>query len=111
MSNYTQTTFFGPKDALPPGNPAKTIFGAPYDVEFGNIAIAIASKFDSTSGVAILAATTNSFLGSATIAGTFQVGSPGTPLIAVGTGGFVGTANQTALTNVVTVTAVGQGPQ
>ena len=48
MSNYTQTTFFAPKDSLPQGNPAKTIFGAAYDVEFGNISIAIASKFDVT---------------------------------------------------------------
>jgi len=46
MSNYVQTTFFGPKDSLPPTNPAKTIFGAAYDVEFGNIASAISSKFD-----------------------------------------------------------------
>lgn len=48
MSNYVQTTFFAPKDALPPGNPSKTIFGAAYDVEFGNIATAITSKFDVT---------------------------------------------------------------
>jgi hypothetical protein len=48
MSNYSQTTFFTPKDSLPTSNPAKTIFGAAYDVEFGNIAIAIASKYDST---------------------------------------------------------------
>jgi len=46
MSNYTQTTFFAPKDALPPGNPAKTIFGAAYDTEFGNLSVAITSKQD-----------------------------------------------------------------
>jgi hypothetical protein len=67
MSNYTQTTFFTPKDSLPAGNPAKTIFGAAYDVEFGNIAIAIASKLDGadsspvfTSTVSITAAGSNS---------------------------------------------------
>lgn len=49
MSNYVQTTFFTPKDSLPPSNPAKTIFGAAYDVEFGNISSAIASKYDSSS--------------------------------------------------------------
>jgi hypothetical protein len=48
MSNYVQTTFFTPKDTLPTTNPAKTIFGAAYDVEFGNIASAIQSKYDNT---------------------------------------------------------------
>lgn len=46
MSNYVQTTLFTPKDSLPTTNPAKTIFGAAYDVEFGNIAAAITSKVD-----------------------------------------------------------------
>jgi hypothetical protein len=49
MSNYVQTTFFTPKDSLPPSNPAKTIFGAAYDVEFGNISTAIGSKLDASS--------------------------------------------------------------
>lgn len=48
MSSYVQTTFFTPKDTLPTTNPAKTIFGAAYDVEFGNIAAAILSKYDNT---------------------------------------------------------------
>lgn len=59
MSNYVQTTFFAPKDSLPPTNPAKTIFGAAYDVEFGNIASAISSKIDATSAVTALAGTAN----------------------------------------------------
>ena len=46
MSNYTQTTFFTPKDTLPVGNPAKTIFGAAFDTEFGNIVAAVNSKQD-----------------------------------------------------------------
>jgi hypothetical protein len=49
MSNYSQTTFFTPKDSLPLGNPSKVIYGAAYDVEFGNISTAIASKIDSAS--------------------------------------------------------------
>lgn len=49
MSNYQQTTFFTPKDTLPTTSPLKTIFGAAYDVEFGNIATAIASKIDNGS--------------------------------------------------------------
>lgn len=47
MSNYTQTTFFTPKDSLPITDPNKTIFGAAYDVEYANVATAIASKLDS----------------------------------------------------------------
>ena len=54
MSNYTQTTIFTPKDSLPPSNPAKTIFGAAYDVEFGNISTAIASKVDTSSAASLL---------------------------------------------------------
>jgi len=50
MSNYTQTTFFTPKDTLPATDPNKTIFGAAYDVEFGNIQTAINSKQDSGFG-------------------------------------------------------------
>jgi hypothetical protein len=48
MSNYTQVTFFTPKDSLPITDPNKTIFGAAYDVEFANISAAIATKLDST---------------------------------------------------------------
>lgn len=47
MSNYTQTTFFTPKDSLPITDPNKTIFGAAYDVEFANIGAAMATKLDS----------------------------------------------------------------
>lgn len=46
MSNYVQTTIFTPKDTLPTTDPNKTIFGAAYDVEFGNISTAITSKYD-----------------------------------------------------------------
>lgn len=54
MTNYTQTTFFTPKDTLPATDPNKTIFGAAYDVEFGNIATAIASKPDATTVASFL---------------------------------------------------------
>lgn len=47
MSNYSQTTFFGPKDALTLGDPNKFIKGTQVDVELGAISTAIASKFDS----------------------------------------------------------------
>ena len=65
MANYTQTTFFAPKDSLPANNPAKTIFGAAYDVEFGNLSTAIASKANTnaptfTGGMAASGGFTNS---------------------------------------------------
>lgn len=50
MSNYSQTTFFTPKDALPPGNPAKTIKGVEFDPEFAAISAAIATKVDTAGG-------------------------------------------------------------
>jgi hypothetical protein len=49
MSDYTQITSFGPKDALATGNPSKLIKGTEFDAEFDAIATAIATKFDSGS--------------------------------------------------------------
>lgn len=50
MSDYTVTTDFSTKDALSTGDPNKKIKGADVDVEFDNIATAVASKVDKTSG-------------------------------------------------------------
>ena len=50
MSNYTKTTNFKLKDDLSSGDPAKVVRGSEFDVEFDNIATAIASKADSGSG-------------------------------------------------------------
>ena len=49
MSNYTPTTDFASKDALPSGDPAKIIRGADFSAEFNNIATAVASKADTAS--------------------------------------------------------------
>jgi len=46
MSNYTQTTNFATKDALASGNPLKIVKGTEINVEFTNIATAIATKLD-----------------------------------------------------------------
>ena len=46
MSNYTQNTFFTPKDSLESGNPLKIIRGSDIDGEFSEISSAIASKED-----------------------------------------------------------------
>jgi hypothetical protein len=47
MADYTQVTFFAPKDALPPGDPGKIALGVDVDGELTAIATAIASKYDS----------------------------------------------------------------
>lgn len=77
MSDYVQTTFFTPKDSLPPSDPNKTIFGSAYDVEFGNIASAIASKLDTTT---ITTAPTAFYIGTASLPGITFVGHTGTGL-------------------------------
>lgn len=87
MSNYSQTTFFTPKDSLPPSNPAKTIFGAAYDVEFGNISTAIASKYDSSS---IQAGQVAFGLGSSTLPSITFVGFTGTGWSSDGSGDLIG---------------------
>lgn len=47
MSDYTQVTFFAPKDELATGNPSKLIKGDEVDPELSAIASAISSKYDS----------------------------------------------------------------
>lgn len=48
MSNYTKSTDFAAKDTLPTGNPGKIVKGTEIDTEFNNLAIAIATKADSS---------------------------------------------------------------
>lgn len=49
MSNYTKSTNFATKDALPSGDPLKIVKGTEIDTEFNNIASAVATKADSSS--------------------------------------------------------------
>lgn len=49
MSNYTKSTNFATKDALPSGDPLKIVKGTEIDTEFNNIATAVATKADSLS--------------------------------------------------------------
>ena len=44
MSNYSQSTFFAPKDNLATGNPNKIIYGSDIDTELSAISTAIATK-------------------------------------------------------------------
>ena len=46
MSNYTQSTNFATKDALPSGDPLKIVKGTEINTEFANIAVAVATKAD-----------------------------------------------------------------
>lgn len=56
MSDYTKLTNFAVKDGYVSGTPAKVIKGTELDDEFNAIATAVATKFDSTDGVNIVAA-------------------------------------------------------
>lgn len=49
MSNYTQSTNFATKDALPSGDPLKIVKGTEINTEFNNISVAIATKADTAS--------------------------------------------------------------
>lgn len=66
MSNYTQSTNFATKDALSSGDPLKIVKGTEINTEFANIAIAVATKLDSTSGVVNGATINNSTIGATT---------------------------------------------
>jgi len=57
MSNYTQSTFFTPKDSLTPGDPLKIIKGSDVDPELSAISTAIGTKVD-TAGTGIAIAST-----------------------------------------------------
>jgi hypothetical protein len=46
MSNYTPSTNFATKDALPSGDPLKIVKGTEINTEFNNIAVAVATKAD-----------------------------------------------------------------
>lgn len=48
MSDYTPTTDFSAKDALPTGDPGKIIKGSDFDTEFAAIQTAVASKANAT---------------------------------------------------------------
>jgi hypothetical protein len=47
VSNYSQSTFFAPKDNLATGNPNKIIYGSDIDAELSAISTAIATKSES----------------------------------------------------------------
>ena len=75
MTDYTKTTDFAAKDGLPSGDADKVVKGTEFEVEFDNIATAIATKFDSSSTVDINGGNIdNTVIGATTAsAGTFTI--------------------------------------
>ena len=78
MSNYTQTTNFATKDALASGNPLKIVKGTEINVEFANIATAVATKVDTGGAI------TGSTIDSSTIGATTPSTGAFTTLSATG---------------------------
>jgi len=84
MSNYTQTTNFATKDALASGNPLKIVKGTEINVEFANIATAVATKADLASPTLTGATITTSTIDSSTIGATTPSTGAFTTLSATG---------------------------
>jgi hypothetical protein len=84
MSNYTQTTNFATKDALASGNPLKVVKGTEINVEFANIATAVATKLDASGGTVAGATIATSTINSSTIGATTPSTGAFTTLSATG---------------------------
>ena len=124
MSNYTKTVNFAAKDALTTGDSNKVVKGTEIDTEFNNIATAVATKFDTSSTVAVAnggtgattAASAVSNLGALPAANPSYTGTltGGTGVINIGSGQLgkdangnllVGTTAATLSTSTFTVAA------
>ena len=88
MSDYTPTTDFSAKDALPTGNANKLIKGSEMDPEFDNVATAIATKANK-----IAVPTANNVIEQDANGDLVDTG------LATPTGAFVGTTDTQTLTN------------
>lgn len=124
MSNYTKTVNFAAKDALTTGDANKVVKGTEIDTEYNNIATAVATKFDTSSTVAVAnggtgattAATAVSNLGALPALNPSYTGTltGGTGVISIGSGQLgkdangnllVGTTAATLSTNTFTIAA------
>ena len=119
MSDYTQSTFFAPKDLLATGNPNKIIYGSDVDAELSAISTAIATKAD-VNGDAIGAGTPCTELSvdnlkldankiiSTNTDGDIELEPDGTGIVTISSSVGIGTASPaTALDVTGTVTADG----
>lgn len=77
MSNYVQSTNFATKDALVSGNALKIVKGTEINTEYANIAIAVATKADTTSPTftGTLTAVNEVLTGTLSVAGTTTLSS------------------------------------
>lgn len=124
MSNYTKTVNFAAKDALTTGDANKVVKGTEIDTEFNNIATAVATKFDTSSTVAIANGGTGATSAASAVSnlGALPASNPsytgtltgGTGVINIGSGQLgkdasgnllVGTTAATLSTNTFTVAA------
>jgi trimeric autotransporter adhesin len=124
MSNYTKTVNFAAKDSLTTGDANKVVKGTEIDTEYNNIATAIATKYDSSSTIAVAnggtgattAASAVSNLGALPAANPSYTGTltGGTGVINIGSGQLgkdangnllVGTTAATLSTNTFTIAA------
>ena len=77
MTNYVQSTNFATKDALVSGNALKIVKGTEINTEYANIAIAVATKADTTSPTftGTLTAVNEVLTGTLSVAGTTTLSS------------------------------------
>ena len=117
MSNYTKTVNFAAKDALTTGDANKVVKGTEIDTEFNNIATAIATKIDTTSGGTVTSVngsggTTGLTLtggaitttGTLTLGGTLAVASGGTGQSTLAAAGIVLTTGTQSIAGTKTFT-------
>jgi len=97
LSNYTQTTNFATKDALASGNPLKIVKGTEINVEFANIATAVATKADTASPTFTGTAT----FASVSIASTMVYGGVTLTAAVTGTGKMVLDTSPTLITPIL----------
>ena len=115
MSNYTQSTNFATKDALTSGDPLKIVKGTEINTEFVNIAVAIATKADSSATVTSVSGsggTTGLTLtggpitttGTLTLGGTLAVANGGTGSSSLSGAGIITTAGGQTIAGALTAT-------